>query len=62
MPDRRVVLALALAADVDVRTARRALVDGVEQIKGVRLQENLRRGLAEINGSTAPASEPPHAA
>lgn len=59
MPDRRIVLALALAADVDVRTARRALVDGVEHIRGVRLQENLRRGLAEITGPAATALESP---
>jgi len=62
MPDRRTVLALALAADVDVRTARRALTEGVYAIRGVRVQEALLRALAVVAPTTNRASEPPPAA
>jgi hypothetical protein len=54
-PDRRIVLALALAADVDTRTASRALTLGLDAIHGVRVQERIAAGAVQV-GVTLPAS------
>lgn len=58
-PDRRIVLALALAADVDLRTAARALTLGLGAIHGVRIQERLTVGGASLGVEfpAAPKSE-----
>jgi hypothetical protein len=54
-PDRRIVLALALAADVDTRTASRALTLGLDAIHGVRVQERIAAGAEQV-GVTLPAA------
>lgn len=43
------VVALAAAAKVDPRTAKRALVDGVEGIRGEVVRERLRAALSETS-------------
>lgn len=50
-PDRRLILLLAARADCNVKTARRALVDGVDAIKGANLRERLRKALAVLRPS-----------
>jgi hypothetical protein len=55
--DRRLVLALALAADVDTRTAARALTLGLDAIHGVRVQERIAAGAVQV-GVTLPAAQP----
>lgn len=47
-PDRRLVLLLAARADCNVKTARRALVEGVDSIKGANLRDRLREALAQL--------------
>lgn len=56
----RKVLSLALHADVDPRTARKALRDGPDAVRG-RAGERLAEAMAEL-GLASPNSPPPPAA
>ena len=62
----RIVLQLALAADVDPRTARKAMREGAAAVRGrpgERIAEQARiLGIALPYTSTSRASEPPTAA
>ncbi len=48
VPNRRLVLLLAAQADCTVKTARRALVDGVDIIKGANLRDRLRESIHSL--------------
>jgi hypothetical protein len=54
-PDRKTVFLLAAIAGCHVHTARRALVEGVDEIKGDDLKERLRGGLEQLARMTAEA-------
>jgi len=59
-PDRRLVLLLAARADCNVKTARRALAEGVDTIKGANLRDRLRAGidaLAPLAGDATKVAE-----
>lgn len=57
LPERRLVLLLAARADCTVKTARRALVEGIDAIKGANLRDRLRRGLEDLNSWNAAADD-----
>lgn len=57
VPDRRLVLLLAASADCNVKTARRALVLGVDSIKGANLRDRLRDGIDGLKPSMPAATE-----
>lgn len=57
VPHRRVVRQLSAAADVDARTATRALTFGIEAIHGDKVREALREGAAQL-GIDLPTSDP----
>lgn len=57
VPDRRLVLLLAARADCNVKTARRALLLGVDSIKGANLRDRLRDGIDALKPSMLPAEE-----
>jgi len=45
-PTQREILTLAAAAGVDPRTAKRALVDGVDVIKGEEVRARIRAAMS----------------
>lgn len=52
LPERRLVFLLAARADCSIKTAGRALVEGVDAIKGANLRDRLRQGLEDLHSAT----------
>jgi len=48
LPERRLILLLAARADRNVKTARRALADGVDAVKGANLRDRRLRDALRV--------------
>lgn len=58
-PTRAAILWLAAAADIDIRTARKALVDGVDSLRG-RVRERVEGVLRRAHPPRPSEAPPPN--